>query len=131
MAKRRECTKSPIVESDDENNLIDSDEWKIGESSSKTGDAMENVSNQCKNTQVKTKTDPLPVEVQEENLESFGIDASDFDPTKHLRLNTKNKRSNHPIWDLYGVLLKDGREVSKAKSRIFCKRCFEQKKIKR
>lgn len=135
MAKQRKCTKDPILESDDENNCDDSDEWRNTATQSTSDDSMEFASKPSKSTQAKnkTKTTTSNVSAEGDNLESLGLDPTEFDPTKNLRIRTKLKRSNHPVWDLYGVLQKkdDGRDIAKAKDRIFCKKCFELKVIKR
>lgn len=134
MAKRK-CTKNPIVESDDEHNFNESEEWRNSGNQSESDDSIENVSERSKNSQVKnkTKTTSKNMSAEGDNLESLGLDSTEFDPTQNLRIKTKLKRSNHPIWDLFGVLQKkdDGRDVAKAKDRIFCKKCFELKTIKR
>lgn len=114
MSKRKR-TKNSIVESDDEYN----------ETEIPTDDGMDNSLNKAQNPQ--TQRDGSP----EENLESFGLSDTDFDPTENLQINTKKKRSNHPIWAMYGILQKNGKTLEKGKDRIFCVKCFAGKKIKR
>lgn len=136
MAQKRRCAKNPILESDDENNVSDSDEWTNSPNQVESDESSETVSNQRKNTQAtkKRKTTTSSMSAEEDNfddLETLGLDSTDFDPTRNLRINTKTKRSNHPIWNFFGVLQKDGREVFKARGRIFCRKCLEAKTIKR
>lgn len=134
MAKRRKCTKNAIVESEDENRLDDSEEWKNDgiQSQSDTDESIEVSTNQKESTQAKKMAnDTTNISADEDNLESIGLNSDDFDPTVHLQINTKQKRSNHPIWNLFGILQKEGKTIAKAKERIFCRKCFEMKKIKR
>lgn len=57
----------------------------------------------------------------------------DFDSTVGFQLkNIKStKPSTHPIWFMYGNLMKDDKIVNKVKHRIYCKKCFEKQKFKR
>lgn len=112
MAKKRKRSL-PIVESDDEfdENQIPSDN-DMDTNKEENPQCQSNIS-------------------AEENLEVFGLTSEDFDPTSNLQINTKKKRSSHPIWGMYGILQKHGKMIEKAKDRIFCVRCFAGKKIKR
>lgn len=138
MAKSRKCTKNAILESDDENNINESDEWSNSVHQSESDDSTEYIPKRSKNIPAKkttnTKTTTSIMSADEDNfdsLEALGLNQSDFDPTKNLRINTKVKRSNHPIWNFFGILQKDGREVFKARGRVFCRKCLESKTIKR
>lgn len=50
----------------------------------------------------------------------------------NYRINTNGKsRSSHPIWEMFGRLEKDGKNIVKYKDRVFCVHCFEKSKLKR
>lgn len=50
----------------------------------------------------------------------------------NYRINTTGKaRSAHPIWEMFGRLEKDGKNIFKYKDRVFCVHCFEKSKLKR
>lgn len=56
-----------------------------------------------------------------------------FDTTSGFTLKiVKNyKMSKHPVWLMFGYLMKDDKIVKRVKDRFFCKRCFDKKKFKR
>lgn len=50
----------------------------------------------------------------------------------NYRINTTGKsRSSRPIWEMFGRLEKDGRNIVKYRDRVFCVHCFEKSKLKR
>lgn len=50
----------------------------------------------------------------------------------NYRINITGKsRSSHPIWEMFGRLEKDGKNIVKFKDRVFCVHCFEKTKLKR
>lgn len=51
--------------------------------------------------------------------------------TANYELKDLTKKSNHKIWEHFGILSKLNRIVSKTRNRIFCKPCFQKKIFKR
>lgn len=47
-----------------------------------------------------------------------------------LKIVKSYKQSKHPVWLMFGYLMRDCKEVSRVKDRFFCKKCFDKKKIK-
>lgn len=132
---KRFCTRDPIVESGSEHSFEDDEEWNNNQKN--TDRNTENSGHQRPNAKIgKTKLNDAIANVSSEGdyLEEIGANSPDFDPREYLRINTKSKRSNHPIWNIFGILQKknDGKTIAKAKDRIFCRTCFEENsKLKR
>lgn len=129
---KRHCTKDAIVESEDEHNIEDSDEWNHNQSNCDTDTSTDDSVHQTQVAKKQKKTNDAisNVSTEEDNLEAIDLNSTDFDPTNTLRISTKTKRSNHPIWNIFGILQKGGQIIAKAKDRIFCRKCFEDKKLK-
>lgn len=55
-----------------------------------------------------------------------------FDTTEGFGLKiVKNyKSSKHPVWLMYGYLMKEGKVVNRVAHKFFCKKCFDKKKFK-
>lgn len=69
---------------------------------------------------------------------SNGIDTSlpeeiEFDSTAGFKLKIikKMKQSNHLVWIHFGYLMKDDKIVKKVEKKIYCVKCFDEKKFKR
>lgn len=127
--KKRNCTKDPIVESDDERNFADNDDDEWTEDRNNLN-ADTNSADLNQNVQISNKKSNISAE--DDNFETIGLSSTEYDPKHNLRINTKSKRSNHPIWNVFGILQNkhDGKTVAKAKDRIFCRKCFEQEESK-
>lgn len=48
-----------------------------------------------------------------------------------LKIIKNHKMSKHPVWLMFGNLMKDDKLVVRVKDRFFCKKCFDKKKFKR
>lgn len=48
-----------------------------------------------------------------------------------LKIIKNHKMSKHPVWLMFGYLLKDNKLVVRVKDKFFCKKCFDKKKFKR
>lgn len=48
-----------------------------------------------------------------------------------LKIVKTYKSSKHPVWLMYGFLLKEDKAVIRVKDRFFCKKCFDKEKFKR
>lgn len=59
-------------------------------------------------------------------------DDTEFDSTEGFKLIAAKsiKQSNHLIWTMFGQLMKNNKIVDRNKDRIYCIRCFENKKFK-
>lgn len=59
-------------------------------------------------------------------------DDSDFDSTDGFQLKVVKtvKQSNHLVWSMFGHLMKNNKIVDRVKNRIYCTKCFENKKFK-
>lgn len=59
-------------------------------------------------------------------------DETEFDSTEgfQLKIVKSMKQSNHLIWSMFGYLMKNNKTVERVKDRIYCTKCFENKKFK-
>lgn len=48
-----------------------------------------------------------------------------------LKIVKTYKSSKHPVWLMYGYLMKEDKAVNRVKDRFFCKKCFDKEKFKR
>lgn len=55
----------------------------------------------------------------------------EFSITNGYILKEIGKKSNHKVWEHFGILFKTNKIVSKTKERFFCRKCFEKSTIKR
>lgn len=85
--KKRNCTKTPIVESDDDCIFggDGDDEW------------AEKQFNDVQTINKKSIDSISNVSAEDDNFEKIGLNSAEYDPKHNLRINTKSKRSNHPI----------------------------------
>lgn len=67
-----------------------------------------------------------------ENDNDTSLPDTEFDSTEGFRLKTVKctKQSKHLIWNMFGHLMKNDKDVDKVKDRIYCIKCFEKKKFK-
>lgn len=126
MSKRK-CTNKII---DDEN-----DEWIVDQNNRDADTSTEDFTDKTQNerSSKKKSKDKIPnISDGEVDLEEIGLNSTGYDPKETLRISTKIKRSNHPIWNVFGILYNkhDGKPSLKGKDRIFCIKCFEQEETK-
>lgn len=60
-----------------------------------------------------------------ESIQSASDD-DDLSNTAKYELKDLTKKSNHKIWEHFGILSKFNRPVCKTRNRIFCKACFQK-----
>lgn len=48
-----------------------------------------------------------------------------------LKIVKTYKSSKHPVWLMYGYLMKGDKVIIRVKDRFFCKKCFDKEKFKR
>lgn len=58
-------------------------------------------------------------------------DEEEFLITNGYLLKDIGKKSNHKVWEHFGILFKTNQIVSKTRDRIFCRKCFAKNTIKR
>lgn len=48
-----------------------------------------------------------------------------------LKIVKNYKSSKHPVWLMYGYLMREQKVINRVRDRVFCKKCFDKKKFKR
>lgn len=84
------------------------------------------------------KSDNPTLEKNQNSLQKSDDDDNDnvdvpFNTTAGFSLKiVKNyKMSKHPVWMMFGYLMKDNKLVTRVKDKFFCKSCYDKKNFKR
>lgn len=49
----------------------------------------------------------------------------------NLKIVKTYKSSKHPVWLMFGYLMREEKIINRVKDRFFCKKCFDKEKFKR
>lgn len=115
--KKNEISQSDINQSDEDFSNGSGDEWTPA------------------NDELQNRSIDSTLEDSNSVLQASMDDSSDlpFDTTSgfNLKIIKQYKMSKHPIWLMFGCLMRDDKPVQRVKDKFFCKHCFNKKKFKR